>query len=57
MFNKKDFVRKDLIAEPPCGRPFGLRLAENEIGGPYLYVSDSFFGIIKINLQNSMLIY
>jgi hypothetical protein len=44
-----------LIAEPPCGRPFGIRLVENELNGPFLYVSDSFFGIIKINLQDSKL--
>ncbi|CAF1093446.1 unnamed protein product, partial [Brachionus calyciflorus] len=35
------------LAVPPCGRPFGLRMKPNS---NYLYVADSFYGIIKINV-------
>ena len=38
------------MAVPPCGRPFGLRMKPktNE-----LYVADSFYGIVKVDVEKS----
>jgi hypothetical protein len=45
-----DFVRAGHIAEPHCGRPFGLRFKPNTND---LYVADSFFGIVKVDVLKS----
>lgn len=46
-----DNVRKGYIAEPPCGRPFGIRFKPNT---NQLYVADSFYGIVKVDVDKSI---
>ena len=41
----------DLHAHQKCGRPLGLRLKDN-----FLYVADSYYGIIKVNIQTGKFI-
>lgn len=36
------------MADPACGRPFGLRMKANT---KFLYVADTFYGLIKINVD------
>lgn len=45
-----DNVKKEYIACPPCGRPYGIRMKPNT---PYLYVADSFYGIVKVDVRQS----
>lgn len=33
--------------DPQCGRPAGMRLRGN-----YLYVADTYYGIVKIDVTN-----
>ena len=36
------------MADPACGRPFGLRMKPNT---KFLYVADTFYGLVKINVD------
>jgi DNA-binding beta-propeller fold protein YncE len=45
-----DNLKRGYVAAPPCGRPYGLRMKPNT---NELYVADSFYGIVKVDLEKS----